>query len=234
VNTRKTLLTERFLTAFNRVDAAMRKRTKQEDRTIPFAEVAIKFGKSTYFRDGDFIRLVAQLRNFLIHENRNLHEELAVPAESLVVRLERIAADLSAPEKVEKRFVGEGVATVKPDQSLKQVLQLVSGSGFSQFPVINDEKIVGLLTENGIARWLSSQVATESMVEFAEVTVGMVLAHEEQRENMILIGRLRELNEVRMLFSANALLEAAVITQSGKADQKPLGILTRWDLIESQ
>lgn len=231
MNSKTTSATERFLAAFNRVDAAMRKRTKQEDRAIPFAEVAIKFGTVTYFGDGDFIRIVAQLRNFLIHENKNPHEELATPSESIVSKLERISRELSAPERVEKRFLTDGVATVTLEHSIKDVLQLISKRNFSQFPVIEDSKIIALLTENGITRWLSTQVANESMIEFAEVTVGMVLDHEERRKNMIVIGRLRELNEVRLLFANNAFLEAAIITQAGKLDQKPLGILTRWDLV---
>lgn len=231
MNSKTTSATERFLAAFNRVDAAMRKRTKQEDRAIPFSEVAIKFGTVTYFGDGDFIRIVAQLRNFLIHENKNPHEELATPSESIVSKLERISRDLSAPERVEKRFLSDGVATVTLEHSIKDVLQLISKRNFSQFPVIEDSKIIALLTENGITRWLSTQVANESMIEFAEVTVGMVLDHEERRKNMIVIGRLRELNEVRLLFANNAFLEAAIITQAGKLDEKPLGILTRWDLV---
>jgi predicted transcriptional regulator len=226
-------LTARFLAAFNRIDASMRKRTKLENRsTYSFAKVANQFGESTFFQHGDFIRVVAELRNVLVHEKKHPSEELATPVVSIVSRLERIADEIESPERVEKRFVHDHVSTVTPEDSIKEVLQLVAGKDFSQFPVIKDGKIIGLLTENGIARWLSAEVASESMIEFAEVTVAMVIAHEEKRENMMLIGRLRVLNEVRMRFAENALLEASIITQAGKPDQKPLGIITRWDLIE--
>jgi len=84
-------------------------------------------------------------------------------------------------------------------------------------------------TERG---WLAAEVAKESMIEFVDMTVQTVLSHEESRENMIVISRLSELKVVRLLFTRNALLEAAIITQTGKPHQKPLGIITRWDLIE--
>jgi predicted transcriptional regulator len=168
----------------------------------------------------------------IVHDKRDPVEELATPALRVVERMERISKELEAPEKVERRFVKDEVATVSFDQTLKGVLKMISENQFSQFPVIHEGKIVALLTENGITRWLSSAVAMESMIEFADVTVATVLGHEEKRENMILISRLRELNEVRLQFSKNSFLEAAIITQAGKPDQNPLGIITRWDLIE--
>ena len=225
-------LTNRFLAAFNRIDELMRKRCQMPIGKHEFSAVLSEFEKRTYFTDRDFLLLASRLRNVIVHEKRDAAEELATPAQGVVERMENIAKNLEAPEKVENRFVTEEVVTVTSDQTLKEVLKLVSEKQFSQFPVIHEGKIVGLLTENGITRWLSSAVSTESMIEFADVTASAILEHEETRENMILIGRLRELNEVRLQFSKNSFLEAAIITQAGKPDQKPLGIITRWDLIE--
>lgn len=225
--------TNRFLAAFNRIDELMRKRCQIPLGKGEFSAVLSEFEKRTYFTDRDFLLLANRLRNVIVHDKRDPVEELATPALRVVERMERISKELEAPEKVERRFVKDEVATVSFDQTLKEVLKMISENQFSQFPVIHDGKIVALLTENGITRWLSSAVAMESMIEFADVTVATVLGHEEKRENMILISRLRELNEVRLQFSKNSFLEAAIITQAGKPDQNPLGIITRWDLIES-
>lgn len=226
-------LTNRFLAAFNRIDELMRKRCQMPIGKHEFSAVLSEFEKRTYFTDRDFLLLASRLRNVIVHDNKDPVVELATPAQKVVERIERIVKELESPEKVEKRFVNEEVVTVASDQTLKDVLKLVSEKQFSQFPVIDEGKIVGLLTENGITRWLSSAVSTESMIEFADVIAATILEHEETRENMILIGRLRELNEIRLQFSKNPFLEAAIITQAGKPDQKPLGIITRWDLIET-
>lgn len=225
-------LTNRFLAAFNRIDELMRKRCQMPIGKHEFSAVLSEFEKLTYFTDRDFLLLASRLRNVIVHEKRDAAEELATPAQRVVERMESVAKNLEAPEKVEKRFLTEEVVTVNLDQTLKEVLKIISEKQFSQFPVIKEGKVVGLLTENGITRWLSSTVSTESMIEFADVTASTILEHEEKRENMILIGRLRELNEIRLQFLKNPFLEAAIITQSGKPDQKPLGIITRWDLIE--
>jgi predicted transcriptional regulator len=212
----------------------MRKATKLENRTnSSFAAVANQYSKSYYFKHGDFIRLVADLRNVLVHEKKQPSEELATPAERIVKRLEEIANELESPEQVEARIAPNDVATLSSEDSIEHILKLIKEKQFSQFPVIAEGKIIGLLTENGITRWLSSEVTKESIIDFADAKVAEVLAHEEKRDNMILIGRLREMNEIRMRFAENPFLEAAIITQSGKPDQKPLGILTRWDFIET-
>lgn len=224
--------TNRFLAAFNRIDELMRKRCQMLIGKHEFSAVLSEFEKRTYFTERDFPQLASRLRNVIVHDKKDPVVELATPVLNVVERIERIARELESPEKVENRFVTQEVVTVTSDQTLKEVLKLVSEKQFSQFPVIHEGKIIGLLTENGITRWLSSAVSTESLVEFADVTASTILEHEETRENMILIGRLRELNEVRLQFSKNSFLEAAIITQVGKPDQKPLGIITRWDLIE--
>lgn len=227
-------LTNRFLVAYNQIDAAMRKHTRILDDTVSFSEVAEKFSEKMYFSDMGFIRVAAKLRNVLVHEKKDHSQELATPVEKAVQEMERIANELNAPEKVDQRFQ-RNVEAVSPTDTIKKVLQLVAEHGFSQFPVLSEEgEIVGLLTENGITRWLSPEVCKESMIEFEEVKVHQIMAHEESRENMQIVGRHRLVNDIRKLFSDKNLLEAAIITQTGKKTEKPIGIITRWDLISNE
>jgi CBS domain-containing protein len=224
--------TARFLTAFNRIDAAMRKATGlSEDLATPFSTVARRFRESIHFPNVDLLVAATDLRNVIVHKNLDPSVEVAIPAEHIVSKLERIAGELESPERVEARIAPDKLATVTADDSLKDVLHLIREKKYSQFPVIEDGKIIGLLTENGIARWLSAEVAKESLIEFSDATVSKILKHEEERPNMALVGRYALIGQVRMQFSQNALLEAVIITQAGKADQQPLGILTRWDFI---
>jgi predicted transcriptional regulator len=223
--------TARFIAAFNRIDAAMRKMTGADSKTTSFVAVANQFSRSYDFPHHDFIRVVAELRNVLVHEKKDATEELAIPAERIVSKLERIAGELESPERVEARIAPDKLATITADDSLKDVLHLIREKQYSQFPVIKDGKIIGLLTENGIARWLSAEVVKESLIEFSDATVSKIIKLEEKRPNMALVGRYGLIGQVRMQFSQNALLEAVIITQAGKADQQPLGIITRWDFI---
>lgn len=96
--------------------------------------------------------------------------------------------------------------------------------------MIQEDSIAGLLTENGIARWLSAAVADLSLVDFADITVANILQHEEPRENMRIVSRYTLLDDVSRLFQESNELEAVVVTQSGVETEAPLGIVTRADL----
>jgi len=120
------------------------------------------------------------------------------------------------------RIAPDELATIKEDDSEKDVLNWIEEKEYSKVPVIEDGKIIGILTVNGIARWLSAEVAQKSLIEFSDTTVSKILKHEGERPNMALVGRYALVGQVRMQFRQNAPLEAVVITQAGKADQKPL------------
>lgn len=224
-------LTERFLAAFNKIDASMRKRTKCEIGKFEFGAVLKRFEESTYFKEGDFIQVVGRLRNVLIHEKTHPTAELATPAESVVTRMERIAQELEAPEKLETRFAKGDVVCLNPQQAMSDVLAIIIENQYSQFPVVDDGKIIGLLTENGITRWLAKAVSNESLIEFSEVKVATILAHEEVRDNMMILSRYSLLDDVRKIFHDRRMLEAVIVNQAGKNDQKPLGIITRSDVV---
>ena len=118
------------------------------------------------------------------------------------------------------------------NDTLAQVLKTITQREYSQFPVYDGNQFLGLLTENGITRWLAQHVSTElSLVELDEVRVSQVLQNEEKRVNYYFVARDMRLDDVRGLFASHELLEAVLITANGKESEKLLGIATRWDII---
>jgi hypothetical protein len=90
----------------------------------------------------------------------------------------------------------------------------------------------GLLTENGITRWLAHHVTkTLSIVDLEDVSVRDVVPEEEKRENWAFVSREEAIDAVRGLFIDKKLLEAVLITHSGSHRESPLGLVTRWDII---
>jgi predicted transcriptional regulator len=69
-------------------------------------------------------------------------------------------------------------------------------------------------------------------VQLDEVSVEEVLGEEEQRQNCMSIARNKLVDEAIELFADNELLEAILITESGKDTEKLLGIATRWDMLK--
>lgn len=225
-------LFDRFISAFNEIDAWIRKSTRL-GREIGFSAVLQEFErKSPLGADGDFLRSSSDLRNVLVHRRTLPILEMATPTDQVVAQLELIRDRMFNPPKVYPRFK-KPVTVVAPDDSLEEVMRVISRLEFSQFPVLDDGKFIGLLTENGITRWLAQKIVSSmSLVDFADAKVSELVVNEERRENFIFVPRGMAITEVRGKFRGNGLLEAALITEKGRSGEKLLGLINRWDLAE--
>lgn len=175
--------------------------------------------------------MIGDLRNAVVHQRERSYEYLSVPLPSIVENLERIRDQFKSPERVYPKF-GKEVISFQAEDVLSTVLAEIHAKDFSQFPIYKQNSFLGLLTENGITRWLanhSTQVMT--LIELEEITVIDLLDQEEQRSNYQLISRDTTMLDAENFFVRNTLLEALLITQTGKTNEKLMGIITRWDML---
>lgn len=224
-------LIDRFESAYNEIDALMRKLCKLSRNDTFSAALTSYESRFRMGTDCDFLRSAAELRNVLIHRRTLPILQMATPTTEVVERLESIRERMQNPPKVSRYL--KTVATVSPDDSLADVMRIVFDSHFSQFPVMNGGDVTGLLTENGITRWLARKVVCEdSLVESADAKVSELVMSEEKRKNFIFVPKKMAIAEVREKFRREGMLEAALITENGKCGEKLLGMINRWDLIE--
>ena len=105
---------------------------------------------------------------------------------------------------------------------------------FSQVPVYDDGVFQGLLTTDTISRWLASGFEREGGIIIMEETVADVMPHNENPNNVRLISRNCTLYDVLDYFDqANEKgrrLDALIVSNSGRNDERPLGIITVFDL----
>ena len=154
-------------------------------------------------------------------------------APSSLHAIREIKEQLLKPEPVSNRY-RKSVKTVSPDDSLAGVLALAFENGFSQFPVVNDGRFGGLITENKIIRWLGHRTRSRSVeVNLAAVTVRMLLKEKDPFLQDIQIFHFEKLDvpveEVMGRFSAEPVLEVVLLTSGGGKDTPIEGIITQWD-----
>lgn len=232
-------LIERFITAYNAIDNHLQN-TLHSGHTNSFrSSVDLYAKRHRGWKDADLLRLVAGLRNLLVHERVEPYEYPCVPIEKLVVRLEAARDRLLHPQRVIPRFERK-VVTVKSGDSLAYVLRLIHDMKITHFPVYEsaDKKshFAGVLTENGITRWLAEHIASEmSLVDLEQEPVAEVLAREEgyfaKRRNYEFAPRDARAEDMVQRFHDNTYLESVLITATGDAHEKLLGIVTRWDVL---
>ena len=224
-------LIERFLVAYNAVDHFLHEQLRSDQNT-PFGKMVREYG-TRYPRwcEQEFLCMIGDLRNAVVHQRERSYEYLSVPIPSIVETLERIRDQFISPERVYPKF-GKVVTSFQAENVLSEVLKGISEKEFSQFPIYRQGRYLGLLTENGITRWLANHsTKVMTLVELDEVMVKDLLRQEEQRLNYQFIPRETTLLDAENFFVRNTLLEALLITEKGKSNEKLIGIITRWDVL---
>jgi predicted transcriptional regulator len=226
-------LIRRLLLAYNTIDAHLRA-TFQRDNSVPFSAL-VRSQPGLRHADRDLLQLVGDIRNLLVHRQKSPDDYPLVPSASVVQGLEALQHRLLRPERAIPTFQ-RAVEVLAPSDSLARVLRIIDERSYSQFPIYDGPKFRGLLTENGITRWLATHVTRElSLVDLDEVLVKGVLREEEQRKaNWAFVGRNESVDAIRQQFSEKEMLEAVLISQNGSQNEKLLGIATRWDMVNQR
>lgn len=222
---------ERFEADYNAIDHHLR-RELGIDKNASFSQLVREYGRRhAGWRDGELLMVVAEVRNAIVHGKTEPYRYVAVPAPAIMENLNRSRERLTHPARVIPTFQ-RAVRTVSVDDSLASVLRLVHEFQFSQFPVYDDARFRGLLTENGVVRWMAKHVTvTLSLVELDEVRAIDVLKNEERRKSFNFVSRDCRVDDVCALFATNEWLEAVLVTANGRDSEGLIGIATRADII---
>lgn len=224
---------ERFLATFNCIQKHLREKLNQ-DSDARFLDLVRDYSaQHSGWRGARILPDMARLRNLLVHEQYRPRDYLAIPSEKTVRTIEQVRDGLLHPERVIPKYQKE-VAQVDVADTLAHVLNLIAEHAFSQFPVYTGEQFCGLLTENGITRWLAHHSRnTDTLVELAEVPVQDLLGEEENRSNHRFVPRDMLVDDLITQFGRQPLLEAVLITATGASKQSLLGIVSRWDILSA-
>jgi predicted transcriptional regulator len=229
-------LIERFIGAFNAIDAHLEKALRLSHNQSFRSLVDLFAKRNKWWRDADWLRIYTDLRNIIVHDKIAAFEYPCVPTQATVERVERIRDSLIHPELLLPRFE-KPVVTITLEESIADVLRIMHRQHYSHFPVYakhqGKQSCVGLLTENGISRWLAEWVCEEkSLIDLDKAHVAEVLNREEPRQKFHFAPPHAPIREILHQFHDNPYLEAVLITPDGNPHQLPRGIITRGDMME--
>ena len=172
---------DRFVAAFNRIDKYLREVTGMHRGSMPRVTESY-LGRHPGWKDEKAWSAYTSLRNVIVHERYSPNSCLFIPTDEAVQDIERIDQNLRRPVTVGSRFKRD-VVSIRGDTALTEGFDLIHANSYSQFPVCDDTECVGLLTENGITRWISENWKEIDRIDFDNVSVQEVLKHEEPRKN---------------------------------------------------
>ncbi len=229
-------LAERYETAFNRIHKVLKDIVKHAN-TDKFTELVHK-GKShilVRYYEKDLCQY-AKLRNALVHEKINSDFYIAEPHKDIVEDIERIADEFEKP-KTGLSISSKEVFYFYEEDKLKDVLACIKKKSHTRFPIYNNkEEFKWLLTTKEMIIWLASQF------DNPEINLDHVkikdLYNSKHVNRVEFVSQNATVFEIEDIFEEDHKnknrLEAVLITPSGKASEKPNGIITSSDLLEEE
>lgn len=223
---------DRFLYAFNAIEKHLRRITGSE-KEVTFSQLigrASKFDAAIKSLHVD-LQEYADLRNAIIHERTDEHV-IAEPNLQAVEKIERMQALITKPPTI-REFMSTSISSFQVNDSIGTAVKDMFGNDYSQAPVYDGKKFIGLLTTNTIARWLGANV-TEEIFSLKETSIGEVLEYTEDPSHVAFMTPDTSvyvvLDHIQNQEAHGKHLDAILVTNSGKTNETLLGIITIWDI----
>lgn len=221
---------DRFLTAFHRIEQSMKEIIGTNDHLSFYKLVELSKRKNAIVRRyEEDLKEYATLRNAIVHHRTSTEYAIAEPHDEIVQALETIDEALAKPVTVGEMFERK-VSTLQAKDTLREALVMIRDKQFTQIPVYDENVFVGLLTAVGITFWLANHVENEDISW--EMTVESTLQHEKKKENHLFVPREMSIFEAEELFkdamAKGKRLEALLITDKDGL----VGIVTPLDLMK--
>lgn len=232
-STTATLKTERFEVAFNQIHQQLRVLVKNE--TPRFTNLVYKGAKKyslirTYQEE---LHQLGKLRNAIVHDRYDVGKYIAEPHEETVQRIEKIAEIFTRPEEA-LSIATKQVICFNYTDSIKKVIQGIQTYSYSQYPIYHEGYCIGLLTAKAIVKWMATNI-TNGIIKMEQIKVKDIYDHQSEPP-LSFASKSINLFDIEEIFAIahkqKQDLEAVIITETGRKDEQPLGVITPWDLIE--
>ncbi|MGI6366855.1 MAG: CBS domain-containing protein [Anaerolineae bacterium] len=226
----------RFILAFNRIERRLAELGGVDERRS-FGEklrAAARIEPAVAHIERP-LREFAELRNALVHSDRDL--PLAEPRDAVVQEIERYQQLLHNPPRIGERYT-RPVATVFQTDPVRLALRRMRHEGYTQLPVRDRAgSCVGLFTGESVARWLGAlEEGAGGGVDLDGTSVQEVLrlAGGDERHTFLSPGAtlFEALAQFEQHQRQGHRLDAILITQDARPDQRLLGIITPRNLPE--
>jgi len=225
---------ERFIAAYNKIDYSLRT-IYDFKRSMSFSDVvrrSVVLNSVVRKYEEDLIDF-GRLRNAIIHQGNSKYI-IAEPHDDIVEKIEKLALLISEPPVAMDRVGNKEVITINHDMKLKMAIELIYRTGYSNLPVYNVDKLIGIINGRKLINIIGQKLAEDvNIQEFVEnITVGEIIADMGEDYYFMLANEKLTVDEAMNFFENNRKLLIILITKDGKDSNKPLKIISAADIID--
>lgn len=224
----------RFIAAYNIIDNCLRNRFDL-GASMSFSEVIRRAAARNYVvrENENLLNDYSRLRNAIVHKSTQ-EIVIAEPHLSAVENIERIAKLVCSPPSVLSVFGPRRVTTLEWNATLLEAIKLISASRYSNIPVYKGNLLKGIINNKIIVGSLGAEAARGGSIDkfISENTVSSVLDEGLFKIYYCLKGKNITIDEAAQEFFLNRKLIAILITENGLRTQRPISIITAYDIME--
>lgn len=238
---------KKFRILYNKLDELLSTRTHLLKK-MSFIQKLNKFMQEypSYAWLKDEVRLIHDLRNVIIHEEKH-RQDIAIPTEAFLKRVEEILTILENPQTA-LDIASTELFCCDPNDRILEVVQMMVKEIYSQVPVLEDKKsrkgFIGVFSETCLTHLLGS-VGSKTFLkglalnEKAKVGEMLELVKKPINQSWDFTSKDTDVYKIKEMFHTRTFDNAAIpnsrlgslfVTESGRKDEELLGIITTWDL----
>lgn len=229
---------DELLKLYNQIDAFLRNQ-RRSDRHAEHGYLIQQIAKTnrTVARFQSELRAIAKLRNNIVHNPlMDIAAPIAYPHPLLVERYRHIRdALLDPPRALSIAVPGHKIYTATLTTPLSEVLQKMNDNIFTHVPIMEDSQMMGIFSENTLISYLADK---PNRINVKEMTIGDFKSYlplkGHKGEHFAFLPRKAALADVYDIFNqaikAHKRIGMIFITKHGGPNERPLGIITAWDL----
>ena len=223
---------KRFLLAFNNLDHSLRMQYGLK-RGLPFGDVIRRCSSlnSVVRKYEEDLIDYSRLRNAIVHSSGEI---VAEPTEAVASKMEKISALVCTPPRALDSICSRTVLCLTGKEKLKDTITVMYESGYSNLPVFNGKRILGVANGQRIINNLGYAIYNgENIDEFVtKNTIASMVTREENLNYYYIADENVNLETVLDKFYKNRKLLCIIITKDGTPESKPLGIITTTDIMD--
>ncbi len=178
-----------------------------------------------------FLKQMGLLRNAIIHDEEYPNEIIAEPKLGIVEKFGEICTAIYNPPTAYELCNGRKPEILPCDAFLTEALGKMYKNDYSQIIIKNNDNSYGLLTRESVSKWVEANIE-QDIISIQETRLDDVTQH-EGLDVASFVSRKASIFDVRDIFSCpERIIQAVIVTETGKKTEKPLGILTPSDMMK--
>ena len=219
-----------FISAYNTIDSRLRAIYRGKGN-LQFSDLVRRCAEfnNTVRKYEDDLLLCAKLRNVIVHDSKK-DLIIAEPCDEVTSQLCHVADLLSMPPRLSV-LKEKNVTGIDADATLGDALVRVAQTNYSNLPVYQKDRMIGILNNRRIVRVIGQALERgEDVDEYLMTPCAQVLQEEDMNRFYRVLGRKDTVQEAIDAFEDNRKLLAVVVTESGYVGDKIVNLLTSADI----